>query len=136
MASKSVILQVLLIIYLKSTGWKPMYLSVTMTILLIILIFANAILIFTKYGIDDTQLVYNEAFFTKTLTWDEIEFIQIQPSGYLKLSVAVLGESKKISINSAVNNYEELLRKIIERCRTNNKTKIEVRIFDILEIKY
>ena len=101
-------------------------------ILLIILGHINNF--FTHYIVSEKGLELKSIIKRTNIQWNEIECIMEQPAGkFVTLSIGVFSSTKRISITPWTKDYKNLLQLVIEKCKTNEKIKVDPRICDIIK---
>jgi len=93
--------------------------------------------IFEYYRIDENKLVHviNFGIQKKEVNWRDIKSIYIYPNKYFKsirIRYGMLNENE-IVINTAVKNYKELIKIILERTKDNPNISIDQRVDDFIK---
>jgi hypothetical protein len=111
--------------------FKEYFIGTLLLFTTIIALFGFVNTLFTYYLVNENDLQLNSLVKKIVIPLKKIQFVVNRQAGsFVKESVGVYGDEKRISITTWTQNYEGLIKIIIEECKTNEEIKIESELIE------
>ncbi|WP_238918006.1 hypothetical protein [Clostridium sp. YIM B02555] len=130
----SVVIFEVLLVFLDIRFTKKSILDSILIICILLSFFGVIANLFTYYSIRETGIRLKSMIRCIDIYWVDVYKVEEQPAGrFVKFSVGIFAENKKISITPWTKNYKELLKLVVNECEKNKEIRIDPMIYNVIE---